>query len=345
MSPTGSPPAAVRGVTSTSAPIRSRTSSRPVRVGFTPTPRSTISEPGTSVAAAMKNAAEEKSPGTSTSPSSMRRMPDTDMRPPSLRTSTPAARSITSVWSRDGRCSTTVVSLSASRPASSTHDFTCALATGSSYSIPCRSAPSTTIGGKPPSRKSTLAPMRRSGCATRSTGRRRMLSSPSRRPGPARLPGEPSRQDPQQGARVADVDRLRAGVGPAQAGAHELEVGARTARLCAGETRSQLGDRLQRRGGVRGAQVAAHLHAPVGHRADDRGAVRDRLVGRRRQLALQRGAGSKRTVSLRCPPARPSSRARRSARSARSALPSPAIQSAIAPDLMSGPDREPCPRC
>jgi hypothetical protein len=36
-----------------------------------------------------------------------------------------------SVWSRVGDGSTTVVAASASKPASSTHDFTCALATGS----------------------------------------------------------------------------------------------------------------------------------------------------------------------------------------------------------------------
>ena len=47
------------------------------------------------------------------------------------RTRTPAASSISSVWSRVGAGSTTVVAPSALRPASSTADFTWALATGS----------------------------------------------------------------------------------------------------------------------------------------------------------------------------------------------------------------------
>ena len=274
-------------------------------------------------------------------------MPDTDTRPPSLRTSTPAARSITSVWSRDGRCSTTVVSLSASRPASSTHDFTCALATGSSYSIPCRSAPSTTIGGSPPSRKSTLAPMRRSGWATRSTGRRRMLSSPSRVQVPRGCPAShPGRIRSRVPALRTSIDSA-ARVGATQPGAHELEVGARAARLGAGQTCTQLGDRLERRGGVGGAQVAADLHAPVGHRADDRGAVRDRLVRRRRELALQRRDRdrSARRSCLRCPPARPRSRAPRPApwRGLRCPRPRPTARSRRT--SCREPGRAPCPRC
>ena len=84
-----------------------------------------------------------------------------------------------SVWSRLGARSTTVVLPAASIPAISTHDFTCALATGSSYSIPRRAVPSTVKGGKRPSRASTRAPIARSGSATRSTGRRRIDSSPS----------------------------------------------------------------------------------------------------------------------------------------------------------------------
>jgi len=51
-------------------------------------------------------------------------------RPSDRRTLTPALCSMISVWSRVASGSTTVVSPSASSPASSTHDFTCALATG-----------------------------------------------------------------------------------------------------------------------------------------------------------------------------------------------------------------------
>ena len=103
-----------------------------MRVGFTPTPASRISEPATSVAAAMKNAAEEMSPGTSVSPATRRSGARTVTSPRLASTSTPAAASIRSVWSRVGAPSTTVVSPSATRPASSTHDLTWALATGSS---------------------------------------------------------------------------------------------------------------------------------------------------------------------------------------------------------------------
>ena len=53
-------------------PIRSRIVSRPVRRGLRLTPWMWSSEPGTSVAATMNGAAEEKSPGTSISPSSSR---------------------------------------------------------------------------------------------------------------------------------------------------------------------------------------------------------------------------------------------------------------------------------
>jgi hypothetical protein len=67
----------------------------------------------------------------------------------------------------------------ASSPASSTHDFTCAEAIGSAYSMPCSGPPFTVNGGKRPSRASIRAPMRRNGAAIRSTGRRRIESSPS----------------------------------------------------------------------------------------------------------------------------------------------------------------------
>ena len=78
------------------------------------------------------------------------------------------------MWSRLGRDSMTAVRPSAVKPAKSTHDFTWALATGSSYSMPRSRAPVTVNGGNRPSVASTAAPIARSGSATRSTGRRRM---------------------------------------------------------------------------------------------------------------------------------------------------------------------------
>ena len=61
----------------------------------------------------------------------------------------PAAASISSVWSRVGRGSWTVVFPCAPRPASRIADFTWALATGSVYSIPVSAPPSTTSGRQP----------------------------------------------------------------------------------------------------------------------------------------------------------------------------------------------------
>ena len=82
-----------------------------------------------------------------------------------------------SVWSRLGLGSPTVVSPSACSPASRTAVFTCALATGSSYVIPCSRPPSIVSGGRS-SVVRTVAPIARSGAATRSTGRLRSDSSP-----------------------------------------------------------------------------------------------------------------------------------------------------------------------
>ena len=132
------------------APIRPRISSRPVRVGLSPTPVSASSLPGTIVAATTKKAAAEMSPGTAISPGFEGGAPGWIVTAsPSRPTSAPAAASIRSLWSRLGAGSTTRVSPSARRPASSRHDLTWALATGSSYSIPLSGAPSTRSGGKP----------------------------------------------------------------------------------------------------------------------------------------------------------------------------------------------------
>jgi hypothetical protein len=87
---------------------------------------------GTIVAATTNGAADEKSPGTSTA-SSLRLVGGstlTELGRVVMRT--PASRSISSVWSRVGVGSRTVVFPCAPSAASRTADFTCALATGSS---------------------------------------------------------------------------------------------------------------------------------------------------------------------------------------------------------------------
>jgi hypothetical protein len=78
------------------------------------------------------NAADDRSPGTTSDCASSSSVHVTDTVSPSRCTETPAPASIRSVWSRLGAGSTTVVVPPAPSPASSTQDFTCALATGSS---------------------------------------------------------------------------------------------------------------------------------------------------------------------------------------------------------------------
>src|SRR5207237_113732 len=103
-------------------------------------------------AAASRNAAEERSPGTSSAMPESRAGPRTDTVVPRTATGTPICRSIRSVWSRLRAGSVKLVSPSAKSPASSTALFTWALAT-SDDTAPARTAPplSTTTGGCPPS--------------------------------------------------------------------------------------------------------------------------------------------------------------------------------------------------
>ena len=97
-----------------------------------PTLRSSTSEFGTRRAAAMKYAAEEISPGTFTFCPISRGFGTMEAVVPSVRTSAPKYRSISSEWFRDMTGSVTFVIPSAYNPASSTQDFTWADATGDS---------------------------------------------------------------------------------------------------------------------------------------------------------------------------------------------------------------------
>ena len=115
----------------TIAPIRSAIRTKPVRVQFALMSVITIREPLTRIAAAMWNAADDGSPGTWMSPSSSSSCWVSSIRSPSRVMRTPARASSRSVWSRLGSGSITVVVPSASSPAISTHDLTCAEATGS----------------------------------------------------------------------------------------------------------------------------------------------------------------------------------------------------------------------
>ena len=108
----------------------------------------------------------ETSPGTFTVVAWSGVPPVTLAESPSRSTVTPKPLSIRSVWSRLGIGSRTVVRPSACRPANRIAVFTCALATGKSCAKPRSEPPVIVIGALPPV-VSTLAPMARSGAATR----------------------------------------------------------------------------------------------------------------------------------------------------------------------------------
>ena len=166
-------------------------------------------EPGTSTPAAIRNAAEDGSAGTvssSPSASSSRRGERSPRRPG--RTSTPAAASIRSVWSRLGSGSTIVVGPAASSPASSTHGLDLRARDRQLVRIPCRRPPVTVNGGSRPSRAS----IRRAHLAQRlgdpvdGPAADRLVAVERRTRGPS-WAGEPAGQQPHQRAGVADVDR------------------------------------------------------------------------------------------------------------------------------------------
>ena len=85
----------------------------PVRVGLTPTFRIVSSEPSTIAPATRKNAAEEISPGTRISTAYRSSGGSSVIVLPCVSTSTPKARNMRSVWSREGAGSITVVCPSA----------------------------------------------------------------------------------------------------------------------------------------------------------------------------------------------------------------------------------------
>ncbi len=255
--------------------MRSAIRMKPVRVQFRPTPSITIRESGTSVAAAIQNAADDGSPGTVTSPSSSSSSWETQSAPSSRREKRACDPSrIRSVWSRLGCGSRTIVSPSASSPAISTHDFTCALATGSSYSMPVSRLPPTLSGGSRPSRASTAAPIRASGSTTRSTGRLRIDSSPSSVQTP---PGCPASHP---GRSRSSVPELPTSSVPPVASSAPRRPTPRSDELplLHVHRRAEHAQGGERRERVLGVQVVLDRHGLVAHRAEQRRAVRDRLV-------------------------------------------------------------------
>ena len=160
------------------APISRRTSRTPRRVGLMPTPLIVIEALGCAQPATSQRAAALRSHGTLTFTDS-----SCDLRIVTFSASTarsaPMAVIIRSVWSRDAAGCTTDVSPSAYRPATRIDDLSCALATGISYVIPCRSPPSNTSGASEPSCLAViLAPIRSRGTSIRFIGLRRREASP-----------------------------------------------------------------------------------------------------------------------------------------------------------------------
>ena len=193
----------------TTPPMRRRMRKKPVRVQFAPMPSMTIRERGTSTAAAAWKAADDGSPGTCRAPSSSSSWAATVIavavagdphagggeHPLGVVAARLAARRPSS-------------SPDASSPASSTHDLTCAEATGSSYSMP-DSGPA----GHRERREAALARLDRRAHQAERRGHAVDGAPADRgvaveRPAPALLPGQPAGQQPHQRAGVADVDQI-----------------------------------------------------------------------------------------------------------------------------------------
>ena len=130
-----------------------------------------------------------------------------------------------------------------------------------------------------------VAPISRSGIATRSTGRRADRLVAVEREG-AVLPGEDAHQQPQQRARVADVDRALGR--PQAAQPHAVHAQPRRAVVQQLDARAELLDRRDRRQRVGARAEAVDLDRTVGQRAEQHGAMGDRLVAGRRDLADER---------------------------------------------------------
>ena len=108
--PTGSFRSIRKSAVEMSAPQEVSADRKAERVGFNPTPSITSSEPDNIVAAAIKNAAEEMSPGIVMAPPVKRAGPSSATeRSLFAITGTPKPLNKRSVWSREGDVSMTVV--------------------------------------------------------------------------------------------------------------------------------------------------------------------------------------------------------------------------------------------
>ena len=211
MSPIGSPPSSPRGVISiSSAPIRRRISSSPVRVGLRPTWCRSTSLPGTIVAATMKKAAEEKSAGTTMRPGSRRSAGAITTVSPSRRTcGAGGGEHALGVVAGRQRLDHPGLALG-EQPGEEQAGLD--LGAGDRQlvgdaverrALDLERRQAVLAGGEP---RAHLA--QRLGHAVDRAAADRVVAV--ERPFPLRLPGEPARQEAQQRPRVADVDRRRA---------------------------------------------------------------------------------------------------------------------------------------
>ena len=195
------------------------------RLGLRPTP-SIVSADPVSAAAAIRNAADEGSPGTG---------PRETLVLETAHRGSPSRRSIGAPERRERplgvvagrrRLGDRWSSPSAASPASRTALLTCALGTASRWRMPC-SAPPSTRPARGRRSVSIEAPIVRSGSATRSIGRTDRLSSPVRTDSNGAAASTP-REQPHRGPGVPAVEVVgrarpaRRGLHPQpQAGLHE----------------------------------------------------------------------------------------------------------------------------
>ena len=273
---------------STIAPIRSRMRRNPARVQLTPTRSSTSRESRTSTPAAIRNAAEDGSPGTSTSPSSSSSALPTVVRNPPCR-HRPRARHgraggsqhpLGVVAARDGldhgRRVGDEPGEQHARLDLRARDRKLVLDAGQRRAVDRerREAALARLDPRPHQRQRLGDPV------DRAPANRVVAVELEARP---LLERQPAGQQPHQRAGVADVDGSPGAMRVAQPAPadHDL-LGARL------DDRAELLHGRERRAGVGGVEVVADPHRLRRHRPDDRGAVGDRLVGRHREPPPQR---------------------------------------------------------
>ena len=249
------------------------------------------SEPGTSAAAAARNAAELGSAGTTTSrPCKLRIARDGDARLAVDRLAPAPRRRSSAACARcdraSPRVSMTVVSPAVSRPASRTALFTCADGTGSAYSMGTRLAEPRTMSGSRSRPPSTSRPICCSGPSTRPIGpaAERSVAVDLHRHVVA---GDDAEHQPRAGTGVAEVERAVRLAQPADAAAGDAPLVA--------DLLDRRAERLQRLGGVEhvlGLEQAREARDAGRQRAEHQGAVRDRFVARDTDAALEWAGGT-----------------------------------------------------